>query len=182
MVFSANGILDAYTLELLGSKNKLRYGRYRMFACLSWGIGAIVMGYVTDHYGFGPNFYIYGTLGAISTLLVAWRIPNVKQQQEQQDESGSVVQLLLLATRPRVTFFLLEVIIVGIGMGTVERLLFLYMVDDLQASTLLCGASVGVNVLLELPIFWNAVRFGDCRVLYIAIMLCLSSILTPLYV
>jgi MFS family permease len=181
MVFSANGILDAYTLELLGSKNKLRYGRYRMFACLSWGIGAIVMGYVTDHYGFGPNFYIYGTLGAISTLLVAWRIPNVKQQQEQQDESGSVVQLLLLATRPRVTFFLLEVIIVGIGMGTVERLLFLYMVDDLQASTLLCGASVGVNVLLELPIFWNAVRFGDSRVLYIAIMLCPSSILTPLY-
>jgi hypothetical protein len=80
-----------------------------------------------------------------------------------------------------VTFFLLEVIIVGIGMGTVERLLFLYMVDDLQAFTLLCGASVGVNVLLELPIFWNAVRFGDSRVLYIAIMLCPSSILTPLY-
>ena len=160
MVFSASGILDAYTLELLGTKHKLRYGRYRMYACLSWGMGAIVMGYVTDHYGFGPNFYIYGILGAISTLLVAWRIPNVKQDQ-QDEQNGSVVQLLLLATCPRVTFFLLEVIIVGIGMGTVERLLFLYMVDDLQASTLLCGTSVGVNVLLELPIFWNAQILTD---------------------
>jgi len=158
MVFSANGILDTYTLDLLGTTYKLRYGRYRMWACLSWGVGSIVMGYITDHYGFEPNFWIYGTLGAISTLLVAWRIPNVidEKQQQQQQEDGSVLELLQLILRPRVSFFLLEVVVIGIGMGTVERLLFLYLVDDLQASTLLCGFSVGVNVLFELPIFWNA--------------------------
>jgi predicted MFS family arabinose efflux permease len=47
----------------------------------------------------------------------------------------------------------------GAGMATVERLLFLYLVNDLQASTLLCGLSVGVNVLFELPIFWYASKF-----------------------
>jgi hypothetical protein len=44
-------------------------------------------------------------------------------------------------------------------MATVERLLFLYLVNDLEASTLLCGLSVGVNVLFELPIFWYASNF-----------------------
>ena len=44
-------------------------------------------------------------------------------------------------------------------MATVERLLFLYLVNDLQASTFLCGLSVFVNVLFELPIFWYASKF-----------------------
>ena len=157
MAFSAGGILDAYTLDLLGTRYKLRYGRYRMWASISWGLGSILMGYITDHYGFSPNFVIYGSLGAVSTLLVAWRIPNVHDKQEQQ--GGSVIELLQLMIRPRVCFFLIQVIVIGIGMGTVERLLFLYLVDDLHASTLLCGYSVGVNVLLELPIFWNAKKF-----------------------
>ena len=47
----------------------------------------------------------------------------------------------------------------GAAMATVERLLFLYLVNDLQASTVLCGLTVGVNVLFELPIFWYASFF-----------------------
>lgn len=39
------------------------------------------------------------------------------------------------------------------GMAFVEKLLFLYILNDLQASTTLCGLTVGVTVLLELPIF-----------------------------
>lgn len=163
MLFSASGIIDTYTLDLLGTTNKLRYGRYRMWASVSWGIGSIVMGYITDHYGFRPNFLLFGGIGFLSTLLVAWRIPNVedeKQEHQQQQEDGSIKELLRLILRPRVTFFLLEVVVMGIGMGTVERLLFLYLVNDLQASTLLCGLSVGVNVIFELPIFWYAQIFN----------------------
>lgn len=173
MLFSAGGLLDAYTLDLLGSRNKLKYGRYRMWASISWGLGSVLMGYITDHYGFTPNFAIYAVLGVISTCLVAWRIPNVADADKRQEQQGersstppaqppqeaSVFDLLRLLLRPRVAFFLVEVVVVGIGMGTVERLLFLYLVDDLQASTLLCGFSVGVNVLLELPVFWNAKKF-----------------------
>jgi hypothetical protein len=67
-----------------------------------------------------------------------------------------LMDLVYLSLRPRVALFLLEVIVMGAGMATVERLLFLYMVNDLQSSTLLCGLSVGVNVIFELPIFWYA--------------------------
>ena len=43
-------------------------------------------------------------------------------------------------------------------MATVERLLFLYLVNDLDASNLLCGISVGVSVMTEIPLFWHGER------------------------
>ncbi|KAL3916278.1 MAG: hypothetical protein SGILL_005248 [Bacillariaceae sp.] len=187
-LFVSSGILDAYTLELLGSENKMYYGRYRLYASLSWGVGSIIMGWVTDHYGFDFNFIMFGVLSAMMIVLVATKIPEtsstssvevVDGEEGNDDEnadnptdtsetpdhdssnnsprpSGNVMDLVRLALRPRVTVFLLEVLIMGAGMATVERLLFLYMVNDLHASTLLCGLSVGVNVLFELPIFWYA--------------------------
>jgi len=84
-----------------------------------------------------------------------------QQQQQQQHNSSvpddhSITELIYLILQPRVLFFLVEVVIMGAAMATVERLLFLYMVNDLKSSTLLCGLSVGVNVLFELPIFWYA--------------------------
>lgn len=51
-------------------------------------------------------------------------------------------------------FFLLELLLLGIGMSLVEQLLFVYAVRELGASYSLCGYTVAINVLLELPIFW----------------------------
>ena len=165
-LFVSNGILDAYTLELLGTENKMFYGRYRLYASLSWGAGSIIMGWVTDHYGFEPNFIMFGLLGFIMIVLVATKIPNTSSSESPSNsrsgassDAGKITELMLLACRPRVFIFLLEVVIMGAGMATVERLLFLYMVNELEASTLLCGLSVGVNVLFELPIFWYASKF-----------------------
>eukprot|EP00536_Pseudo-nitzschia_multiseries_P007092 jgi/Psemu1/319051/estExt_fgenesh1_pm.C_1600014 len=183
-LFVSNGaILDSYTLELLGTKNKLLYGRYRLYASISWGLGSIVMGWVTDHYGFDWNFIMFGGLSILMIALVAYFIPdtignaddrgtineeNMTHEEPlvddeaaddaavENDQNGDVRDLFFLVMRPRVVFFFVEVIVMGAAMATVERLLFLYLVNDLDASTLLCGLSVGVNVLFELPIFWYA--------------------------
>ena len=204
-LFVSNGaILDAFTLELLGTKNKLLYGRYRLYASISWGLGSIIMGWVTDNYGFDWNFIMFGGLSILMIILVSYYIPNTITADSQQrptntstrdgnieeidteDESdsdndnevanandnanedsntdadadsvqtGDISDLLMLVMKPRVLFFFIEVVVMGAAMATVERLLFLYMVNDLYASTLLCGLSVGVNVLFELPIFWYA--------------------------
>lgn len=185
---SSGAILDSYTLELLGTENKLLYGRYRLYASLSWGLGSIVMGWVTDHYGFDWNFIMFGGLSILMIVLVSYCIPGTINADNQQQSStsdrsrnieetdteveiadtegagndadlspnGEISELLFLIVKPRVLFFLVEVIVMGAAMATVERLLFLYLVNDLYASTLLCGLSVGVNVLFELPIFWYA--------------------------
>ena len=200
-LFVSDGVLDAYTLNLLGTTNKMFYGRYRLYASLSWGLGSIVMGVITDHFDtFEPNFILFGILALLMVTLVAFKIPDVATDvvptessvsnassndetsggndrsnsvvpTESQSETQSqdindtdsddhpIMELLYLAARPRVAIFLLEVIIMGAAMATVERLLFLYLVNDLQASTVLCGLSVGVNVLFELPIFWHASFF-----------------------
>ena len=197
-LFVSDGVLDAYTLNLLGTTNKMFYGRYRLYASLSWGVGSIIMGMITDHFDtFEPNFILFGILALLMVALVAFKIPDAAvaptessasiatshdetgggnvasnsvrtdsqieiQSQSSNDTDGDdhpFMELLCLAARPRVAIFLLEVIIMGAAMATVERLLFLYLVNDLQASTVLCGLSVGVNVLFELPIFWYASFF-----------------------
>jgi predicted MFS family arabinose efflux permease len=156
-LFVSDGILDAYTLDLLGAENKIFYGRYRLYASLSWGLGSIVMGLVTDRYGFEPNFVMFGLLGGLMIFLVAMGIPDTTQSQDGSNvNTGRLMELVIIFLRPRTLFFLTEVIVMGAAMATVERLLFLYLVNDLEASTLLCGLSVGVNVLFELPIFWYA--------------------------
>jgi MFS family permease len=184
-LFVSNGaILDSYTLELLGTENKLLYGRYRLYASISWGLGSIIMGWVTDHYGFDWNFIMFGGLSVLMIVLVSYCIPDTISADHQEEPSnttnedisgdeiddegeseiadadnvqrGDISDLLHLVLKPRVVFFFAEVIIMGAAMATVERLLFLYLVNDLDASTLLCGLSVGVNVLFELPIFWYA--------------------------
>eukprot|EP00586_Coscinodiscus_wailesii_P020939 CAMPEP_0172493484 /NCGR_PEP_ID=MMETSP1066-20121228/24947_1 /TAXON_ID=671091 /ORGANISM="Coscinodiscus wailesii, Strain CCMP2513" /LENGTH=492 /DNA_ID=CAMNT_0013263685 /DNA_START=198 /DNA_END=1676 /DNA_ORIENTATION=- len=155
VVFSSSGILDSYTLELLGERNKTKYGRYRLWCAVSWGAGAVGMGILTDRFGFEFNFALYGILGYLSCILIAIFVPN-QQGGDTTEPKGSVIELVRLLLRPRVGVFCLELVLVGAAMGTVESLLFIYLVDDLGASTLLCGLSVGVTVLLELPIFWNA--------------------------
>mmetsp|Transcript_40994 Transcript_40994/g.98844 ORF Transcript_40994/g.98844 Transcript_40994/m.98844 type:complete len:521 (+) Transcript_40994:548-2110(+) len=194
-LFVPDGILDAYTLELLGEENKLYYGRYRLYASLSWGFGSMAIGWVTDRYGFEPNFILFAVLSGLMIFLVAWSIPEtgantaIADQEEEEDdqarqetvdgqeavcqddeervnsesavssEGGTLMELIAIFVRPRTLIFLLEVIIMGAAMATVERLLFLYLVNDLQASTFICGLSVFVNVLFELPIFWYASKF-----------------------
>lgn len=188
-LFVSNGLLDAYTLELLGTEHKLKYGKYRLYASLSWGLGSIVMGWVTDRYSFDWNFLLFAILGMAMIFLVAACIPGTSTMTNEQpilqelstgndiDDAqlqvepvemgpqvetiaqppdGRVMDMIMLAFQPRIFIFLLEVVVMGAAMATVERLLFLYMVNDLQASTFLCGLSVGVNVLFELPIFWWA--------------------------
>uniref|UniRef100_A0A7S4JMA4 Major facilitator superfamily associated domain-containing protein n=1 Tax=Odontella aurita TaxID=265563 RepID=A0A7S4JMA4_9STRA len=174
-VFSSSGVLDAYTLDLLGKENRIRYGRYRLWSSVSWGLGAVAMGSVTDRWGFEPNFAAFGVLSIVNVALVAWKIPDINMKAEDDrgeegDEEGDggdipvaneahISDLFRLALRPRVAAFMIQVIVIGGGMATVERLLFLYLVNDLGSSTLLCGLSVLSNVIFELPIFWYAQHF-----------------------
>ncbi|KAL3932939.1 MAG: hypothetical protein SGBAC_010612 [Bacillariaceae sp.] len=153
----------------------------------------MAIGWITDRYGFEPNFVLFAVLSGFMVFLVSWYIPDtganpapldqeeddqarqetvdgqqaVCQDDEERDtsesavvvEEGTLMELIAIFIRPRTLLFLMEVIVMGAAMATVERLLFLYLVNDLQASTFICGLSVFVNVLFELPIFWYASKF-----------------------
>lgn len=79
-------------------------------------------------------------------------------------EEGPQVSMLQ-ALRPVVfqggiaTFLFFNLIFwLGAGMGIVENLLFLYFANDLHASNLLCGTTVAVTVIFEIPLFFLAPR------------------------
>lgn len=73
--FSSPGILDAYALEALGPARSLQYGRIRLWSAASWGLGNLVIGVLTDHYGFDINFIMFGVVGSIYLVVLAWVVP-----------------------------------------------------------------------------------------------------------
>ena len=61
------GVLDSYTLDLLGDKRRGEYGRYRLWLAVSWGVANAVMGKVAE-VNFNYNFICFGALSAVSIV------------------------------------------------------------------------------------------------------------------
>jgi MFS family permease len=176
-IFRASGILDAYVLDYLGPDHRDRYGEIRLWTAVSWGIGAIVMGYVTDYYDFYWNFVLYGTMMTVMGIIVAVALParsRSEQQhydrlettakatagggghplQKQHQERPEIGTLYKALVRLPIIWWIFEVSVIGCGMALVESFLFVYLQNDLGATTRLCGWTVGVTVLCEIPIFY----------------------------
>ena len=205
--FRSSGVLDAALLDVLGPTRQRQYGSIRLYTALSWGLGAVVMGYLTDlaDGNFEWNFVFYGVMMTLVMILTAAGLPARSQKEQalyeqqqcvlrnnnpsvrvvrrQQQQQGEETQPTTIITedehehhdddnhpqrdrrsdlhvlkrallRIPVILWLLQVIIIGTGMAMVDSFLFVYLQNDLQASTRLCGWTVGVTVLLELPLFY----------------------------
>ena len=179
--FTSGGVLDAHTLDFLGEAHRGMYGSIRLWTAVSWGLGAVIMGFITDKLGFHWNFCLFGAMMIMMLLTVALGLPaRSKSEQElyersinsssheydrNSDNHGNEATTNSAPARPRlsalwmaigrlpVCLWLLEVAVIGAGMVIVDSFLFVFLQDELKASTELCGYTVGVTVLLELPIF-----------------------------
>ena len=174
-LFRSSGVLDAFCLDYLGETHRGMYGTIRLWTSISWGLGALIMGYMTDAFGFEGNFCLYGIMMALKLLAVTFGLPaRSKSEQARHEErirrSNDNQTTTTIGEEPSsnrpdlailfqalfqypVLIWLLEVSIVGCGMAIVESFLFVYLEQDLEASTKLCGATVAVTVIFELPIF-----------------------------
>lgn len=158
-VFKAGGVLDAHTIDFLGEANRGLYGTVRVWAAISWGLGAVIMGYITDYFSFGLNFWLYGIMSFGMFFVVAFGLStrSLSEQARYDNHVTSQSDLRLLIRtllKPPVLLWLAEVAWIGAAMSLVESFLFVFLQNNLQASTVLCGWTVGITVLFELPIFW----------------------------
>ena len=161
-LFVSQGILDAYTLDVLGEKRRRQYGRIRLWCAVSWGGGAVAMGAICDRWGFDANFILYGVLNVISLVLIAWKVPDRTSAEKGLAAGGDATRprfacadlRAALCPTPRAVFFFAEVALLGAAFALVECGLLFYYLLHLGASTFLCGLTVGVTVLLEIPIFY----------------------------
>lgn len=114
------------------------------------------------------NFGLFGSMSALLLLLTWAFVPSerglgkdvieceiksschhVEEEGDDEDnQTNNAKEIAQLLLRPFYLAFLIELIVLGAAVGTVERLLFVYVQNDLDGSTTLCGLSVGVNVRL----------------------------------
>ena len=118
------------------------------------------MGIITDLYNFNYNFILLGVLSLSYNGILAVMVP-AQTASETKARPGQVEWGALCRGLCRWTalVFYLQVALMGASIATVERLLFVFLQSPefgINASTTLCGASVAISVLLELPIFYNA--------------------------
>ena len=160
-IFRANGVLDAHTIDFLGDANRGLYGTIRVWTAVSWGLGAVIMGYITDHYGFELTFWLYGTMCFSMLLFVSFGLSS-RSSSELANFNNPITSrprpevLWRALFRLPIALWLAEVAWIGAAMSLVDSFLFVYLQNDLQASTVLCGWTAGVTVLFELPIFWSS--------------------------
>ena len=208
------GVLDSYTLDLLGDKRRGEYGKYRLWLAVSWGLGNAAMGQVAK-INFNYNFYAMAGLNLQAILLMAVALPSRTQAEckrvadmraqrrmrvvvsssgDAEDSQPVAVSAAESSTGdganvgpspPSATFysafchwrmvaFLAELAALGVGFALVEKFLFVYAMKELGADTALCGYSVAVTVVFELPIFqygdWLLRHWGHDLLLWLAVL------------
>ncbi len=173
------GLLDSYTLDALGKARRHEYGRYRLWTAVSWGLGNAVMG-ILAQINFEFNFICFGVLNTAAILLMGVALPARTSSETERvaertrarassRDTGSAERSRAVASsstpeagfcaslcRWRVLAYLALMAYFGIASTVVEKFLFVYLSHSLGASASLCGYSVGITVIFELPIFHYA--------------------------
>jgi len=188
---SCCSMMDAITVQSLPDRK--RYGEERLYGAYSWAVVGVALGAIMDK--FGPRaMHVcipFAALG-VGVAVVSVGAPPVKQPPPPATsaeissaagaalgsaavpEGGSVRVVDLLksyVSSPSKVAFFVYAITLGFGMALVENLLFLYFHEQ-HASYFVCGLSVLVTVIFEIPLFSRSkdllVRFGARGCLIIA--------------
>lgn len=157
--FTTGSILESYTVDVCGKQADSMYGKIKLFASLGWGIGSMVIGFFTDWYGFNVNFIVYTFFTSMSLLLVVFTLPSRTKSEQKRYDAGHKIDTKILKAflfKQETILYLLEMLVLGMGFGVVEKLLFIYLQDDLIATTSLCGLTVLAADVVEAPVFYYA--------------------------
>jgi PPP family 3-phenylpropionic acid transporter len=163
-----SALSDSAVMFILGEERSM-YGRLRLGGTIGWGVFAQIAGFLLYRYGLSVLFYAC-TILALVNFFVSRKLAFGKQE-EHTSSRGSVWTFL---TNRRWVFFLLSVIIGGLGAVSVAAYLSPYL-KDLGANGKQIGFAFTVATLTELPVFFfgNRLvkRFGSDRLISIALVL-----------
>jgi len=157
-----NSLRDA--LAIAASENDVElWGRGRVWGAVGWGLMHLLIGPIMDAVGFSVLFVCFVIFNCVLYLVTRSSVPEACGEVRREVSTSAVMDIFL---RNR-TFFV-NIAAIGAGFSMVEGMLFL-LLQELDASTLLCGLSVVVTVIFELPIFHYAkpimARLGTRRMI-----------------
>lgn len=163
------------------------FGKERLWAAVGWAATSLMLGCVLDWLPFGFGFvYVFAIFSSaifIFTIICFQKANRLNHFSSlhlfpnMNDEISSLTSTTAIpspASSPRSLFRAIYPVLtsggyitvlyyhlvfwLAVGMSTVEYLLFLYFVNDLKASNFLCGITVVVTVMIEIPLFAYAPR------------------------
>lgn len=165
---SAMILADAITLD--GLHDRQLFGQERLYGAISWAIMHIIMGLLLDKYGHVvQHILIIMAAGLVLYILAVIGLPNSASNHVQKEDASpgkkkgpglaaladrNALCMLLrtyVSSKHIVAFFIYAVTL-GYGMSIVENLIFMFF-RELDASYFLCGISVVVTVVFEIPLF-----------------------------
>lgn len=181
---SCGVLADAITVE--GLEDRKMFGQERLYGAVSWAIMHLLLGVLIDMYGRMVQHVLIVFAAILNiAVLFAIGIPASKTYVVQDGSQAkkapglaaladrSALRVLLqayLSSRHIMGFFVYTVGL-GYGMTIVENLVFL-LFRELDASYFLCGVSVVVTVVFEIPLFhrskWLLEKLGVPTLLTIA--------------
>eukprot|EP01084_Bolivina_argentea_P248367 415425_1 len=192
---TANSTMDSILLSIIPNKNK--YGRYRLWAGIGWGLVAFCLGVLFDYYlSIDSMFYFFALFMGFLGLI--WFFPSITHlyiysncNNNQNNQYTSSLFVNEMNTKPTITFtfcgklwlffsqlniFKLQIIfsflVLGISFGVINTYLFLRL-QELGASTLLMGLTLIVTTCSEFPAFWFVeyvlVNIGDLGIVTVSL-------------
>ena len=188
-------LLDAFALQSFkshtvgGETASGKYGLERLWGAVSWAIAHTLIGVSMDASPLGPSvILIFAVVNMIifavtvksflrlqprAAIAVDTVTDTVAPSRFKRLEMWKPKSIMSIMFRNKLTIaFFLDIMVMGMAVSLVEGLVFLFFVRDMKASFTLCGLSVVVTVLFEIPIFAMAPkitkRFSHQTLLLIA--------------
>lgn len=157
MISASSAILDAYTLRSIDDEGN--YGKERLWGAVSWALAAIFMGLGMDLLNSPLNISIVTLLiGSLCFIIMLRIAPHERKKAMQSSELPSITGPPLWRRWMfdfQMLVFLFIRIVMGAATSLVENLLFLFMREDLGATYSICGVSVVITVMFEIPLFYK---------------------------
>lgn len=168
--------------RMYGDDGHVRFGQVRLWGAVSWAIVAILQGALWDYTQFGV-FIPYVGFSVLSLVFVVQVLKfeavnksllseqqhdsdseidseqNEQAEQSEQNQTDSILSMfnfIVCNGGMRTILFFNLIFWLAVGMSLVENFVFLFFYNDLHASNLLCGLTVLITVIFEVPMFARA--------------------------
>jgi PPP family 3-phenylpropionic acid transporter len=169
-----SSLSDSAVMFMLGDE-RAKYGRIRLGGTIGWGVFAQIAGFLLYRYGLSVLFYVCTAIALVNFFFS--RKLAFGKPEEHISNPGSVWTFL---TNRRWIFFLLSVLIGGLGAVSVASYLSPYL-KDLGANGKQIGFAITIATVTEVPVFFfgNSLvkRFGSDKLISISLVLIVARTL-----
>jgi MFS family permease len=178
--FSTVGpLMDTTTMAELGGEKK-KYGQYRMWGAIGWGMMAPIIGALIERFSIQSTFWAYAVL-----MLVGFFIASGMQVRGQLTSNGSFAFRQFLADK-RWLLFLAAMFIFGMILSMVSNYLFIFL-RSMGADEMTLGWMLTMATLSEIPVLyfsnhllkrWRPIQLMPVAMLFFALRAFLLTLIS----